>query len=332
VSREKTRKALIVGIDFYRRLPRLYGCANDALRVAKLLQLNRDAEESVNFHAPRVLTAKDSSTMIDRTQFKDAIEELFCEKKKIALLYFAGHGSIDATGGYLNCSDASRADDGVSLSEVMALANQSPADNRIIILDSCFSGAAANRQDSSKVAEVKEGTTILTASTEKQYAEEESGGGLFTGLFLDALDGAASNLVGDITPGSVYAHIDESLGNWTQRPIFKTNVTSFVSLRRVTPPVERASLKQIPNLFPQKQFQYPLDPTYEPEMTGRPEGTPLPDPAHTRIFAILQQLNRVNIVVPIDAKHMWHAAMNYKSCQLTALGEHYRRLVIDGHI
>jgi hypothetical protein len=75
--------------------------------------------------------------------------------------------------------------------------------------------------------------TILTASTEKQYASEQNGSGVFTTLFVDALDGAASNIVGEITPGSVYAHIDQSLGAWEQRPVFKTNVTEFVSLRTV---------------------------------------------------------------------------------------------------
>jgi len=35
---------------------------------------------------------------------------------------------------------------------------------------------------------------------------------VFTGLLVDALSGGAANLVGDVTPGSVYAHIDQSLG------------------------------------------------------------------------------------------------------------------------
>jgi hypothetical protein len=44
-------------------------------------------------------------------------------------------------------------------------------------------------------------------------------------------------------------------------------------------------------------------------------------------LAILQKYNRVNLVVPVNAPHMWHAAMESKSCRLTVLGEHYRRLV-----
>jgi len=51
-----------------------------------------------------------------------------------------------------------------------------------------------------------------------------------------------------------------------------------------------------------------------------------------RKFAVLQRYNRLNLVVPVDAPHMWHAAMGSKSCRLTALGEHYRRLVEKGRI
>jgi len=36
--------------------------------------------------------------------------------------------------------------------------------------------------------------------------------------------------------------------------------------------------------------------------------------------------NRVNLLVPVGAPHMWHAAVDSKTVKLTALGEHYRRL------
>ena len=120
--------------------------------------------------------------------------------------------------------------------------------------------------------------TILAASTETQYASEENGSGIFTTLLVDALAGAASNLVGDVTPGSVYAHVDQSLGPWQQRPVFKTNVKRFVSLRRVLPPLPLQELRLIAKLFPAADFDFRLDPTFEPELRGRPEGAPPPDP------------------------------------------------------
>ena len=172
-----------------------------------------------------------------------------------------------------------------------------------------------------------EGMTILTASTKDQYASENNGSGVFTTLFVDALNGAAGNLVGDVTPGSVYAHIDQSLGPWAQRPLFKTNVKTFVSLRSVQPPIALSELQRLTEFFPEPGFQFQLDPSFEPEIAGRPADAPPPDSAKNAIFTILQKYNRVNMLKPVDAPHMWHAAINSKKCQLTVLGEHYRRLV-----
>ena len=54
------------------------------------------------------------------------------------------------------------------------------------------------------------------------------------------------------------------------------------------------------------------------------------DPSNNEIFAILQKYNRLNLLVPIGAEHMWNAAMESKSCKLTRLGEHYRRMSEKG--
>jgi hypothetical protein len=178
-------------------------------------------------------------------------------------------------------------------------------------------------------AELSDGLTILTASTAEQYATEKNKSGIFTTLFVDALQGSAADLVGNVTPGSVYTHIDQSLGAWQQRPVFKTNVTRFVSLRKVPPAVALADLKRLIEFFPLPEMHVQLDPTWEPEEIGRPAKVPPPNQANTINFALLQRLNRVGLVVPHGASkpNMFHAAMESKTCKLTVLGEHYRRLV-----
>ncbi len=222
------RKALIVGIDHYDHIGSLSGCVNDAHSVKSVLE--RHADGTVNFPTPKLLTGTSTIDRVDRGELKDAVRELFAGDSDIALFYFAGHGYIEDTGGFLCGTDCRTGDDGLSLAEVMALAVKSEAKNRVIILDSCHSGIVGSRPDVQAVAEIREGTTILTASTANQYAMEVPGGGagVFTRLFVDAIGGAAANLVGDITPGSIYAHIDQSLGPWAQRPVFKTNVKTFV--------------------------------------------------------------------------------------------------------
>lgn len=324
------RKALVVGIDHYSRITCLAGCVNDAYSVKAMLDRNSDG--SVNFGV-RLITGTGPADIVTRKELKDAIADLFSGEGEVALLYFAGHGHLETTGGYLCAGDCETGDDGVALSEVMTLANRSGAQNRVIVLDSCHSGIAGNHPAFTQVAEIEDGVTILAASTAEQYAQEENGEGVFTSLFVDALGGAAANLVGDVTPGGVYAHVDQSLGPWAQRPVFKTNVKRFVSLRKVDSPLPLADLRRIAELFPARGYSFQLDPSYEPYRSGaEEEGFPEPDPDKNAIFAVLQNYNRVGLLIPDGAPHMWHAAVESKTVRLTALGEHYRRLAEKGLI
>lgn len=311
------RKALVVGINYYVNGPALHGCVNDAYSVKSALE--RHSDGTVNFGVV-TMVANSAADQVTRTALRNAISDLFADDSDVALLYVASHGHIDSVGGYICTSDALNGNDGLSLNEIVTMANLSRVRNKIIVLDSCHSGVAGANPIAQNVAELSEGITILTASTATQYASENNGCGLFTSLFVDALNGAAGNLVGDVTPGSVYAHVDQSLGPWQQRPVFKTNVKSFVSLRKVQPPISHADLVRITEFFPEPGFEFPLSPDYEPESDA-------PDPEKNLIFAILQKYNRVNLLVPVDAPHMYHAAMEGKGCKLTVLGEHYRRLV-----
>ena len=323
-----TRKALVVGIDYYAHFTRLFGCVSDAHSIKKVLERHSDRDRTVNFDV-KLLRGTGPTEIVNRDYLKQAVRELFAGDSEIALLYFAGHGHIESTGGYLCASDGKSGDDGLALGEVITLAHQSRAQNKVIVLDSCHSGIVGANPNFPQTSELHEGMTILTASTAEQYATEENGGGVFTNLFVDAMNGGAANLVGEVTPGSVYAHIDQSLGSWEQRPVFKTNVKKFVSLRTVQPSIALDDLHQIVELFPQRDFVFRLDPSFEPERSGSPaeQALPVPQPENVRRFRILQKYNRVNLVVPIDAPHMWHAAMQSKACRLTMLGEHYRRLV-----
>jgi hypothetical protein len=327
------RKAVVAGIDYYKPLPMLFGCVTDAVSVKRVLE--KHADGGPNFGVKDLLGTGPQQPA-PRDRLRDMVRWLFADDADIALLYFAGHGHIESTGAYLCASDCRVGDEGLPLAEVVTLANKSRARNKIIILDCCHAGAAgANPAEplGQQKSELTEGMTILTASTAEQYASESSGSGVFTALLVDALNGAAGNLLGEVTPGSVYAHIDQSLGPWEQRPVFKTNVKTFVSLRTVQAPLVLADLRQIAELFTEAEMIFRLDETFEPQRNGgEPPGTLPPDPANTEKFAVLQKYNRVNLVVPIDAPHMYFAAMNRKGCRLTTLGQHYWQLAKRGRI
>ncbi|MCP2287562.1 caspase family protein [Nocardia amikacinitolerans] len=327
------RKALIVGIDYYEKISCLHGCVNDASSVRSALE--RHADGTINFKVPQVILGTGPGQNVSRSELKASIKALFEDDPEVALFYFAGHGHIEETGGYLCASDCRSGDDGVPLYDVLTYANCSKARNKIIILDSCHSGIAGASPRYPKVAEISEGVTILTASTAEQYAQESNGSGVFTRLFVDALSGAAANLLGDITPGSIYAHIDQCLGSWGQRPVFKTNVKTFISLKKSRAPIELLDLQAITTHFPSPDHEFRLDPSYEPERSIdqlSDPSIPAPDSANTAVFAVLQKYVKVNLVRPIGAPHMWHAAMGSKSCGLTVVGQHYWNLVNDGLI
>ena len=316
------RKALIVGINYYKEIKDLNGCVNDAYNIKTVLE--RNADGTLNFDI-NLMTAVDEETIITKGMLKDNIENLFDGDSEIALFYYSGHGYVENTGGYLVTSECHRGDDGLDLNHLMTIANNSRAKNKIIILDSCYAGEVGNLQYNDSLSVISEGTTILTACSKDQYAIESKGTGIFTNLLVDALYGAASNLIGDVTPGSVYAHIDQSLGAWEQRPIFKTNVKEFVSLRKNIPSISVEDLRKIVELFDKPSDIFKLDPTFEPDSESFIE-------RKKKKFEILQKYNRVNLVVPVEEKHMYYAAMNSKGCRLTPLGIHYWNLVNKNRI
>lgn len=318
-----SRKALVVGIDFYEHLNPLFGCVNDAHAVNSALERHSDGTR--NF-ATKMLTGTGETSPVSRRDFRQSVMDLFAGDDEIALLYFAGHGYIEQTGGYLICSDSADGNDGLSLNEVVRMANESTARSRIIVLDSCHSGIAGNAQIDDEHVRINIGVTILTASTLKQYAAEKDGSGLFTTLFVDALNGGAANLLGEVTPGAVYSHIDQSLGPWNQqRPLFKTNVTTFTSLKTVQPSITLETLKKLRTYFSDPGFELQLDPSFEPKSSS-------PNEENTEILANLQDMVKVNLVRPVGEAHMYFAAMHSKSCRLTLLGEHYWKLLEEDMI
>lgn len=322
------KKALIIGIDDYLTQP-LSGCVNDALSIATVIERNGDG--SPNFS---VKTLTSNTDHVSTALLHQAISELFTGDADTVLLYFAGHGIIhpDTNAGYIVSQDGSRGAWGMSLAEILGLANNSypHIKSTVIILDSCHSGYAGevSALGNQSIAAIGTGVTILTACHRNGVAGETDGHGLFTDILLDGLSGSSSDVCGRITPASLYSHVDQTLGAWEQRPIYKANVQSFVTLRQVNPRIPLEVLRRLPTYFPDATSIFALDPSYEPDRANVPaEFKNIPvDENNVRIFKELQACNRYGLVVPVDAEHMYYAAINSTGCKLTAQGAHYRKL------
>jgi len=321
------KKALIVGIDDYPTAP-LKGCVNDATAIAELLE--NDGNGDPNFS---VLKLVSNEQEITSEALINAIAELFNGEAETALLYFAGHGIIvpETNAGYIVSSDGRRGAWGVSLSEILNLANKAypKIKTSVIILDCCHSGYAGESvgagQDSSIIGT---GVTILTACHREGVAMEEDGRGIFTDILIDGLKGGCSDILGNITPAAIYSHVDQTLGPWEQRPLYKANVQHFVALRKVEPKVPKEILRRLPTYFPNKTDIFPLDPSFEPDRINIPaEYREIPvNEENVKIFTELQKCNRYGLVIPVNADHMYYAAINSTGCRLTALGSYYRKL------
>lgn len=313
------KQALIVGIGDYPGNYKLEGCANDAQALADVLSKNGDG--SLNFE---VSLQKDT---MDKPDLRRAIINLFNRDADMALFYFSGHGYIGDSGSYIVTTDFRPGSEGVPMDEILHYANESDIRNKIIILDCCHSGSFGAPMNMKGNSFLRKGLTVLTASRDNEFAWEHNGQGIFTGLLVQALKGGAADLKGDITPGGVYSYIDQAIGSWGQRPVFKANITRFTVLRKAKPSIDPDALKQIITFFPEPDHEMQLNKSFIEE-------NDIADPVNVAKFNILKKMNRVALVIPCNEEHidMYRAGQNSECCRLTELGKHYRGLVEQGRI
>lgn len=307
-----SRKAILIGIDNYPDAP-LKGCERDARELQKLLEYHGNEEQFLNFET-EVYTDAEITTSV---KLNNVIEKLFKGEHEMALLYFSGHGAKTASGVSLV---APGKDLGLPVKHILEVAAKSAIHTKIIILDCCYSGDAARVNTRIPDITLTDNTIILAASRGNEYAAMKNERSVFTNLLLEALEGGAADILGNITPEGVYAMIDKSLGSFDQRPLFMAHVDQFHVLRKVKPAISIKSLRTITEYFTTEDFQFPLDPTYVRSQRK------VAIKEHIEVFTVLQQMNRTALVVPVEEKDMYWAAMRKKSCELTPLGKHYWRL------
>lgn len=315
------KRALFVGLNDYPAPNTLGGCVADATGMRDMLSKNED--DSPNFQGILLTTANE----VTRDGLTGSITQLFAQPADVALLYFSGHGYLDNNlGGYLVTSDATQYSMGLRMSDVLELANSSPVKEVFVILDCCHSGNFGQAPASQgQASSLNEGRSILMASRGTESALEINGEGVFTRHVLAALQGGAADILGKVTSASIYAYLDEVLGAWDQRPLFKANISRLHSLRMCKPQVPLEILRRLPTYFSTVDAVLALDPSYEPTETPKNE-------ANEKVFAELQKLRAARLVEPVGEEHMYYAALNSKGCRLSQLGQFYWRLAKDSKI
>lgn len=322
-----SRRALLIGIDNYPAPNTLNGCVADVMSLHDALASNGDG--SLNFEIETLINENSGKVAMGQ------IEALFAGNHDVSLLYFAGHGCENSTGSELVFPlEASSGGyyKGLQMRSIMDIVNRSPANNKVIILDCCHAGDFGRYSIDIDNSDLRPGVSIMSACKGNERARENitTGHGAFTEALCMALNGAASDYLGNITIGSLYAYMDRFFTASEQRPVFKTNATEFVPIRKLQPKVPTVVINEIVTLFPNVNDLYPLDSSYEEtNAVGKVQGLkdPQADAAHVAIMKKLQMLVRIGFVEPVDAKYMYYAAMESKSCRLTELGKYYWHIV-----
>lgn len=182
----------------------------------------------------------------------------------LVLIYFAGHGEMEADRSsadsdgyskYLLPHDADRADlfgSALSMEELSRILQRLRAERVVLIIDSCFSGAAGGRtpyepntasrgviteEFLARIANLGQGRVILTASGSREVARESNKHrhGVFTHFLLEGLRGAADiDRDGRIDVDEIYKYVSQKVSAAThgqQNPMRKSpNLTGTVIL------------------------------------------------------------------------------------------------------
>ncbi|MBT4761038.1 MAG: caspase family protein [Bdellovibrionaceae bacterium] len=318
------KRALIVGINDYGGGDNdLLGCINDANKMNDLIRVheNKDA----NFDTI-LLTSNEQN--IDKVLLREKLDELFDEPADMAFFYFSGHGTMTSTGGAICPSDAKKYDAGISMSDILTLANQSKVKEVIVILDCCHSGSMGRVPPlvNGNQVTLREGVSILSASRESESSIEIGGEGLFTSLVCDALAGGAADIQGTVTPASVYYHVEKNFGAWDQRPLFKSYISRSTTLRNTSPRVKKEDLRSLCDIFPTIDHEFYMDKTYEETEKVAIEGNVI-------TFKTLKRLQTGGLIeIPHAKPDLYWVAIEERYCKLSHLGRYYFNLVINNKI
>jgi hypothetical protein len=319
MSHGDKRKALIVGINDYVGVP-LRACENDAIKMHELLSVHEKGDP--NFTCLHFVSSKFKVT---GHLLRQQLENLLREEVHIALFYFSGHGAKSKEGYQLIASDFPANESRVDLSWLMAKVQDSPASEVILILDCCHAGGAGNDADFDvPTAKLRNGVTILAATSHTGTAAERSGHGKFTRLLCRGLAGAATDMVGHVSTASLYAYADSFLSLWEQKPVFKTHVSGLTALRYCIPRLKKIYLRAVSSLFVKPDSIFHLDSSFLPH--------PDHDAQKVEQFGVLKRLHNQGYVQGENGQSLGMEARKNGACKLTEAGKDLHLLVSKGKI
>jgi len=228
--------------------------------------------------------------------------------------------------GALVTQDARPDDVGFPMYELLRRVNRCDAGSVMIILDCCYSGEMGNTGDGSDINQttLSEGVTILSASNSNEVSQEGVLNSLFTSLVMAALEGGAADVRGYVSAASIYAYVEQALGPWQQRPLYKSYAQRLPPLRLCKPATPDKVLRHLPELFAGPEASIQLDPSWE--------FTKGNDPENVKKFDLLKKLRNGRLLDTEEGLDLYFLALQSKTARLTPLGRLYWHLAKKGAI
>jgi uncharacterized caspase-like protein len=266
-TRNRERWAVVIGVGSYENptIPKLQFPSADAEALYQVLVT------SAGFKKDNVLL------LTDTTSKKPTLREVkwalgtflarSAKKDDLVLIFFAGHGApevdprgveSDGLAKYLVPSDADPNDlysTGLPMDEFQTIFERIEAEQVVVFLDSCYSGAAGGRTFSStrtrnaRVDDIflerltrSKGRAIITASRASEVSIElpELGHGVFSFYLVQGLRGAADlDRDGVVTVQELYQYLEEQVAQRSravggnQHPVMKGEMDGVLPLVKV---------------------------------------------------------------------------------------------------
>ena len=231
------RYALLIGVNEYQPpIKNLQFCAKDA-------QLLAETFEQIGFPKENIICMTDGAEkkyQPTRTNIQSQLK-LICGKmapNDLLVVSFSGHGVMVKDKSYLCPSDArpSDVDTLVSRDFVYDLLKQSPAQQKLLLVDACRneleegSRAAADARAVFDPTGAKNYGFVLMASCDKgqcSWEIPELGNGAFTHFISEGLLGGAMNAQGFISVLSLASYVSDNTKNYVHLRLDELQVPTF---------------------------------------------------------------------------------------------------------
>ncbi len=222
--------AVIIGIDAYRRWPRLTYAAADARAIRELLVTRFQFQPS---HVTLLLDEQATKANILEA-LGDRLDQRRVHREDRVFVFFAGHGATRAlpNGGALGYIIPVDADlehytsTAISMTNFRDISDQIPAKHVLFVIDACYGGLALMRGGSAYRDEVtrRVARQMLTAGGANEQVADNGprGHSIFTWTLLQALEGRAdANRDGYVTASEIYAFVGPGVSELSkQTPAF----------------------------------------------------------------------------------------------------------------